>query len=250
MRKQATFLPAASSPRWTCATQGMSAFELKAAARIEPPHLRGRVRSFGGRNTASPLIPQFLPRPPSLLCVITVRRLRPPEWREYRDLRLSALAESPDAFGSTFARERLRSSREWEERLASGSVSGRDAPLVAQVDGDFVGLVWGRIDPGDPNTAYVFQMWVTPAMRGGGVGRALLEAVVDWAREADARTVLLGVTCGDTPARRMYERSGFVAAGEPVPLRADSVTLSQPMRLEVVRTGSVDIATAGRVTRG
>ena len=101
-------------------------------------------------------------------------------------------------------------------------------------DGDEpVGLAWGTIDPSAPGTAHLIQMWVAPEGRGLGCGSLLLGAVVAWAREAEARSVVLGVTCGDTPARRLYSRAGFVPVGEPEPLRPGSTLLSQPMRLDL-----------------
>jgi len=51
-------------------------------------------------------------------------RFAPHEWRIYRDLRLRALADSPDAFGSTFERERDRPDAEWADRLARAHRSG------------------------------------------------------------------------------------------------------------------------------
>lgn len=42
-------------------------------------------------------------------CMASERRLGRHEWRVYRDLRLRALSESPDAFGSTSERESRRS---------------------------------------------------------------------------------------------------------------------------------------------
>ena len=42
-----------------------------------------------------------------------IRTLAEHEWDIYKDLRLAALAESPDAFGSAFAKEAQRSNAEW-----------------------------------------------------------------------------------------------------------------------------------------
>jgi hypothetical protein len=72
---------------------------------------------------------------------VSVRRFAPHEWRLYRDLRLRALRESPDAFGSTFAREAERTDDEWAARLSAGAVSPRDLPLVAEISGTPSGLL-------------------------------------------------------------------------------------------------------------
>jgi ribosomal protein S18 acetylase RimI-like enzyme len=79
--------------------------------------------------------------------------------------------------------------------------------------------------------AHVYQMWVAPEFRGLGAGRLLLDEVVAWARELDAREVLLGVTSGDTPATRLYARAGFVAFGELTPIRPGSSCQAYMMRL-------------------
>jgi len=168
-----------------------------------------------------------------LITMPTIRPLRADEWRAYRDLRLRALADSPDAFASLFEDQRDRPDAHWEDRLALAVASPHQHPLVAE-DGDaLVGLVWGVIDPPTPETAHVIQMWVAPEARGRGVGAMLIDAVAAWARDAGARTVALDVTCGDSPARRLYERAGFVPAGDPEPLRPGSRVLAQPMRLEL-----------------
>ena len=63
-----------------------------------------------------------------------IRTFAQHEWAVYKDLRLRALADSPDAFGSTLAKEQNRSDAEWASRLAAG-VNSWDLPLVAEVDG-------------------------------------------------------------------------------------------------------------------
>jgi ribosomal protein S18 acetylase RimI-like enzyme len=59
----------------------------------------------------------------------------------------------------------------------------------------------------------------------------LLDAVIAWARARNASSLNLGVTCGDSPARRLYERAGFKPTGEPQPLRPGSKLSAQSMRL-------------------
>lgn len=158
---------------------------------------------------------------------VSIRRFRKDEWPLYRALRLKALADAPDAFGSTYARERSRSDAAWAERLDCDPDA--DLALVAEAHGEGIGLVWGHIDPAARATVYIYQMWVAPGHRGRGVGAALLDRVIDWARERRARRVVLGVTRGHSPARRLYERAGFRPVGRPEPLRPGSELEVQPM---------------------
>ena len=163
----------------------------------------------------------------------TIRAFSPGEWRAYRDLRLRALTDSPDAFGRTLAEESSRSDSEWARRLSASDDSGINLPLVAEVRGEPIGLAWGRIGRSAPDVAALHQMWVAPSHRLMGVGRMLLESVIAWARALKASSLELGVTCEDGPARRLYERAGFNPVGQPEQLRPGSKLLAQPMRLEL-----------------
>ena len=163
----------------------------------------------------------------------TTREFLTNEWQTYRELRLRALADSPEAFGSTLAGEQVYPESWWVDRLSAGVASVTDLPLVAEVDGEPAGLSWGRIEPEQPDTAHVYQVWVAPEARGRGAGRMLLESVLAWARGQRVGAVELSVTCGDTPARRLYERAGFVPFGEPEPVRPGAELLQQWMRLEL-----------------
>jgi GNAT superfamily N-acetyltransferase len=160
----------------------------------------------------------------------SIRTLAADEWRRYRDLRLRALADSPDAFGSTLVAEAGRPDAEWARRLASSADIRVNLPLVAEIRGQLVGLAWGRIDASNPEVAALYQMWVAPPHRDRGVGEKLLEGVIAWAKAQNASSLDLAVTCGDSPARRLYERAGFKPMGSPQPLRPGSTLLAQPMR--------------------
>lgn len=165
----------------------------------------------------------------------TVRRLEADEWPTYRELRLLALADSPDAFGSTLAAEQARSDGEWSERLARGAASGLDLPLVALAGDRAVGLAWAKVDASNPSIVNLYQMWVAPEARGQGLGRALLREAVAWARARQAAAVQLAVTAGDSPAMRLYVREGFRPQGPAEPLRQGAALLALPMVLFLAR---------------
>ena len=56
---------------------------------------------------------------------------------------------------------------------------------------------------------YLAELYVTPARRGQGLGRALMEAALREARERGADTMDIGVDEPDLAARHLYESLGF-----------------------------------------
>jgi ribosomal protein S18 acetylase RimI-like enzyme len=164
---------------------------------------------------------------------LVVRTLQPHEWPAYRDMRLRSLADSPDAYGSTLAAEQDRSPDEWAARLSAAAVSGRDCPLIAELDGAAVGLVWAKVDAKDAAVVNIFQMWVAPETRGRGVAAGLLREAIGWAKSRGARSVQLGVACENASAIRLYAREGFEVFGSLAPMRPGSRLLEQTMRLEL-----------------
>ena len=63
---------------------------------------------------------------------------------------------------------------------------------------------------------YLAELYVAPASRGRGLGRALMEAALREARGRGADTMDIGVDEPDLAARRLYESLGFTnRAGGP-----------------------------------
>lgn len=146
-----------------------------------------------------------------------VRQLRPEETDLLRDVRLRALQDTPWAYGSTYARELAYPPERWARFAAQ-----KDSVIYVAVDGDTgVGMAGGFVP--EPGAVMLWGMWVAAEARRHGLGRALVEAVVGWARERGADTVRLQVTDDErmAPAAALYRALGFTPTGEREPLESD-----------------------------
>jgi ribosomal protein S18 acetylase RimI-like enzyme len=146
---------------------------------------------------------------------MTVRRAVPGDEPILRTLRLEALTEAPEAFGSTYGREVARTTADWQRWLSPG------VTLILEEAGTARGLVAGMHDAEDPGIVYLMAMWVHPALRGSGAADALVTEHLTWARTVGARLVRLGVMATNRRARRLYERHGFRLTGRETVREAD-----------------------------
>ena len=157
-----------------------------------------------------------------------IRRVRAAEWQATKDVRLRALADSPTAFATTHA-EALEREDAWWQDWARRSAENDDQALYLAWAGDApVGIAGMSFFQGH---WWVFSMWVDPVHRGTGTGRALLEAVLAYARSRGATEVILDVTDGNDAARGLYERYGFADTGEHEPLPSYPELETRKMRL-------------------
>jgi len=147
-----------------------------------------------------------------------------------REIRLRALADAPDAFGSRYEDELGSGEAEWRAWI-TGWEGARNAMVVAEAGQDWVGIAVGSRSGEEPD-AHLYSMWVDSAWRRRGLGARLVEEVVSWARSWGARAVELGVTHSNE-AERFYERLGFRPTGESGPLREGSELLVLVLRYEL-----------------
>jgi len=166
---------------------------------------------------------------------VSVRVFEAREWRVYRDLRLRALADAPDAFARTLAEEARLSDAEWRRRIDAAASSPLALAVVAEWEARPVGIAYGRVDEAAREQAHLFAMWVAPEARRQGAGRALVEAITVWARGVRARRVVLEVTRGNDAAARLYARAGFAPTGEVAPLRPGSPLRVETLALDLAR---------------
>ena len=139
---------------------------------------------------------------------MVILKLTETDWRRYRDIRLRALQDTPDAFASTYADESGFSEQKWRERLSGAAVT-----FLAENDGTDVGMATGAPYVGKSGTVGLFGMWVAPSARRLGCGVALVGAVVGWACETGFGQVALDVADQNAAAIALYRRAGFNASG-------------------------------------
>jgi GNAT superfamily N-acetyltransferase len=144
--------------------------------------------------------------------VIDIRRTTLGDWLTWKQMRLTALRLAPTAYGESYANAVAGDDHYWQkwwlERTPETAVR-----VLAYVDGVPAGMAAGLQWRGPDTIPMLIAMWVEEAFRGSGVADALVEAVIEWARENGYKELELGVTEGNEAARKLYLRHGFEPNG-------------------------------------
>lgn len=148
-----------------------------------------------------------------------IRTLGTDEWERGRHLRLRALADTPNAFRSTYEEVAVETDAWWQGIVERFSAEPNQGIWVAEADGDLVGMALGHIYAG---TLHIFGMWVDPSRRGEGLGQGLLGTIMAWGRVSGATSVELWVTEGNAEAESLYIRAGFALTEDREPRRKGS----------------------------
>ena len=139
----------------------------------------------------------------------SIRRLTRDDVEAYRAIRLEALTDHPESYGTapdSFAARPLDAVQTMLDRMA---VFG-----VVTAEGALAGIVAYARDDGEREThrGWLLQVYVRPEMRGSGAALAMLEAAVAHARSEVIQLHLM-VGAHNAPAIRLYEKAGFKTYG-------------------------------------
>jgi RimJ/RimL family protein N-acetyltransferase len=142
---------------------------------------------------------------------IEIRPLTKADADAFRALRLTALRETPEAFGSSYEEEIDRPREHFAARAAPPEPS---ATFGAFADTRLVGTaglsVSNRLK--ESHKAYMWGVFVLADFRGQGVGRELVQQVIDKAA-GNVRVLQCSVVTAQEATRRMYRAMGFVPYG-------------------------------------
>ena len=148
---------------------------------------------------------------------ITVRVLDESEWSVYREVRLRALAESPDSFTATLAEEADRDEQFWRDRMT------RSYRLLAERVEVPQGIVSLGPDEQDPAQGEVFGLYVVPDARSTGVSWRLVEATADLAIQAGYTQLYYWVGTDNARAVGFAQNFGFRTTDYRRPSRASDL---------------------------
>jgi len=134
---------------------------------------------------------------------VSIRALRPEDWPTVRAIYEEGIRDG----NATFETE----TPSWERWDAAHS----EPRLVAERDGAVVG--WAAVSPVSDRCCYQgvgdVSVYVAEAARGAGVGRVLLEAIVERSEQAGFWTLNAGVFPENDPSLRLHKACGFREVG-------------------------------------
>lgn len=171
-----------------------------------------------------------------------IRRLNETDWEAYRTIRLEALQLAPEAFGSDYDEASERTPEVWAaglslpDTIVLGAFTEVGSPAA---EGQIVGMAGlsreRRIKT--RHKATVFGVYLSPAVRGAGCAKALVNELIRLARTmGGVEQLMLCVVSENAAAKAVYTGLGFRVYGrEPRALKIGESYLDQElMVLELV----------------
>ena len=170
---------------------------------------------------------------------INIRTLTEQDASSFRFLRLRGLQEAPDAFGATYEEykseplttivEQVRPKESFPERFVLGAFDQEDRIV------GIIGFLRERRRKGQ-HKASVWGMYVVPEVRGQGIGRMLMQTLLQRATTiVGLEQIHLGVVTTNVVARHLYLSLGFRVYGvEPRALKQDERYLDEELMVFVL----------------
>jgi ribosomal protein S18 acetylase RimI-like enzyme len=150
---------------------------------------------------------------------IHVRVLSKDDWASYRDVRLRALRESPEAFVASAEEESAFPDKSWQDRME------RSRRILAEDQGKVIGVV--SVGTGHrtniPGAGELFGLWVEAPRRGTGVARKLMEKAAVVGREVGLKQLVYWVGTDNGRAVAFASSFGFRPTDDRRPVRIHGV---------------------------
>ena len=141
---------------------------------------------------------------------VTITRLDPGGWQDYKGLRLAALATEPQAFEASYDELRAKPDAYWTERLHDAAEGSGSWFLFAKRGQRLVGMI-GALIAEERHIANITAVFVAEEARGWGVGTELMSAILrDLRRDRSVQRLRLYVNASQTAAVHLYDQFGFL----------------------------------------
>ena len=138
--------------------------------------------------------------------------LEPKDAVIYREIRLAALKENPEAFSSSYEEEKEYPLESFKNRLNFDHFFTFGAFVENKLVGVVTLLVETKIKT--KHRANIVAMYVDPENRKSGIGRQLMTAAIKKATEIrEVEQIYLSVNSSNEPAKKLYNSLGFKTYG-------------------------------------
>lgn len=147
---------------------------------------------------------------------ITIGPLPPGDWQKFKQIRLEALQTNPTAFSNTYEDVATYPDEKWQQQMDESERKDGSFFLFA-FDGEIIvgmnGMYWTK-KPVTKHVAEIFGVFVKPRYRGIGIGKRLMEGIINEITKNPQFTKMkLGVNAENLPALKLYESCGLTVVG-------------------------------------
>ncbi|VEP13708.1 conserved hypothetical protein [Hyella patelloides LEGE 07179] len=142
-----------------------------------------------------------------------IKKLIKHDAENYRNIRLEALDNNPDFFGTMYHEEAIMTIDTFREKIP---VDKNNFILGCYKDKDLIGIVAFHQESRMKlrHKAYIRSMYVQPKYRKKGIGKLLLNELIERAKAIkEIEILLLDVVTNNLPAKQLYLSFGFQIYG-------------------------------------
>jgi ribosomal protein S18 acetylase RimI-like enzyme len=146
---------------------------------------------------------------------IAIRFIEEKDLVAFKTLRLEALRDCPEAFGSDYEENLKHPDSFWAERIGKAARHEDQSIVVGEAGGELAGMVGVFRNSGAKcrHAAGIWGVYVRPNYRGRDLARRMMDAAMGWCRESGIRIVRLTVNSENRVAIGCYEKCGFAVSG-------------------------------------
>lgn len=133
----------------------------------------------------------------------------PDRWHEYKELRLEALTNEPQAFAETYEKVCGTTDQEWIRKLSLDDPA--NIRMIAENDDEkLIGMMTAVRNRDNNDKALIINVYINKNYRGVGLGKKILNEILDRLNKVeDIKIVELTVNIEQGAAVSIYKSCGF-----------------------------------------
>jgi GNAT superfamily N-acetyltransferase len=146
---------------------------------------------------------------------ISIRFITESEVEAYKALRLEALREHPEAYGTDYDEDAAQPDSVWRDRVGKAAGDPSGSIVLADAGGELAGMVgvWRGSGIKTRHEATIWGVYVRAKYRGQKLTDRMINEALGWCRGGNVRIVRLTVVTCNTAAICSYQRCGFLVCG-------------------------------------